>query len=121
MSRVIHFEIPAVQGEKAVAFYKEVFGWECSRYGNQDYWLADTGDEREPGINGAIIKPDDIHQTVINTLGVADLVMAEKRILEFGGVILKPRMAIPSVGWLLYFKDPFGNIFGVMQADPNAK
>jgi predicted enzyme related to lactoylglutathione lyase len=30
-------------------------------------------------------------------------------------------MAIPGVGWLCYFKDTEGNIFGMMQNDPAAK
>jgi predicted enzyme related to lactoylglutathione lyase len=31
-----------------------------------------------------------------------------------------PKMAIPGVGWLAYFKDPDGNIFGMMQMDAGA-
>jgi predicted enzyme related to lactoylglutathione lyase len=30
-------------------------------------------------------------------------------------------MGVPGVGWLAYFKDTEGNIFGIMQNDPNAK
>jgi hypothetical protein len=30
-------------------------------------------------------------------------------------------MAIPGVGWLCYYKDTEGNIFGMMQSDPSAK
>ena len=29
-------------------------------------------------------------------------------------------MAVPGIGWLAYFKDPEGNIFGAMQSDPTA-
>jgi predicted enzyme related to lactoylglutathione lyase len=29
-------------------------------------------------------------------------------------------MAIPGVGWLLYCKDSEGNVFGMMQPDPQA-
>ena len=38
-----------------------------------------------------------------------------------GGVIVVPKMAVPSVGWLVYFKDTEGNIFGAMQRDAAAK
>lgn len=37
-----------------------------------------------------------------------------------GGSIAWPKMPIPGVGWLAYFKDTEGNIFGLMQEDPNA-
>jgi predicted enzyme related to lactoylglutathione lyase len=30
-------------------------------------------------------------------------------------------MPIPGMGWLAYCKDTEGNIFGMMQGDPNAK
>jgi predicted enzyme related to lactoylglutathione lyase len=38
-----------------------------------------------------------------------------------GGKIVNPKHAVPGVGWLAYFKDPEGLLFGIMQADPNAK
>ena len=37
-----------------------------------------------------------------------------------GGVVAVPKMPIPGVGWLAYFKDTEGNIFGIMQPDPLA-
>jgi predicted enzyme related to lactoylglutathione lyase len=37
-----------------------------------------------------------------------------------GAVLCVPKMAIPGVGWLAYFKDPDGNIFGMMQMDASA-
>jgi len=30
-------------------------------------------------------------------------------------------MPIPGVGWLAYVKDSEGNVFGMMQADSNAR
>ena len=30
------------------------------------------------------------------------------------------KMAIPGVGWLVYVKDPEGNLLGMMQMDKNA-
>ena len=38
-----------------------------------------------------------------------------------GGEVAVPRMAVPGIGWLAYIKDPDGNIFGMMQADTEAK
>ena len=37
-----------------------------------------------------------------------------------GGEITMPKMAVPGVGWMAYFKDPEGNIHGMMQSDPGA-
>jgi predicted enzyme related to lactoylglutathione lyase len=37
-----------------------------------------------------------------------------------GAVVCVPKMAVHGIGWLAYVKDPDGNIFGMMQADPSA-
>ena len=49
MSRVIHFEIPADDGTRAVDFYKRVFGWKIEKYGSDqmDYWLVTTGEKKD--------------------------------------------------------------------------
>ncbi len=37
-----------------------------------------------------------------------------------GGTVALQKMPVKGVGWLAYCKDPEGNIFGVMQNDPQA-
>ena len=37
-----------------------------------------------------------------------------------GGQIVLPKMAVPGIGWLAYFKDLDGNIHRMMQSDPDA-
>jgi predicted enzyme related to lactoylglutathione lyase len=38
-----------------------------------------------------------------------------------GGKLIMPKTAIPTVGYFAYCQDTEGNLFGVMQSDPNAK
>jgi predicted enzyme related to lactoylglutathione lyase len=38
-----------------------------------------------------------------------------------GGKLVMPKMPIPGVGYFAYCEDTEGNLFGVMQADKNAK
>ena len=50
MPRVIHFEIPTDDPERAAKFYRNVFGWEIQKWdGPVEYWLVTTGDEDQPG------------------------------------------------------------------------
>ena len=43
MLRVIHFEIPVDDPERAVNFYKKVFEWKIDKWeGPEDYWLVNT-------------------------------------------------------------------------------
>jgi uncharacterized protein len=121
--KVIHFEIPADDPERAVNFYSKVFGWKIDKYGGgaMNYWLVTTGDDKEPGINGAIAEKDEFHPSTINTVSVASFEEAISKIEGAGGKVLMPKMAVPGVGYMTYCRDTEGNIFGIMQTDPKAK
>ena len=123
MPKVIHFEIPAEDTRRAVAFYEKAFGWKISSYGTEgmDYWLVTAGEDRESGINGAIAKEDVTHPATVNTISVPSFEDAVKKIKAARGKILGPKMAVPNVGYMAYCKDTEGNIFGIMQTDPKAK
>lgn len=101
-------------------FFKEVFGWKFEQFGNEEYWSAITGDEASPGINGGILKKRDPNQPVANSIEVPDLDEFMKKIEKAGGTIVVPKMPIPSIGWLAYFKDPDSNIHGLFQEDRTA-
>jgi uncharacterized protein len=120
-SRVVHFEIPASDPERSVKFFEDAFGWKFERWGDNEYWMATTGDKKSMGINGAIMKRLDARQPVVNTLMVDDVDKALKLVEKAGGKIFKERMPIPSMGWVGYFFDPDGVCHGVFQADEKAK
>jgi predicted enzyme related to lactoylglutathione lyase len=121
MSRIVHFEIPATDPEKSLAFYEKTFGWKFSRWGDEEYWLITTGEDSAMGINGAILKRRAADMPVVNTIDVKDLDQAMKDVEANGGTIVVPKSSIPTMGHLAYFKDPDGVIHGMMQIDPNAK
>jgi predicted enzyme related to lactoylglutathione lyase len=122
MSRVIHFEIPAADPEKLSAFYQKVFGWKFDKWpGPMEYWMVVTGKDGEPGINGGMMrKPGGIAATT-NTIGVNSVDAAVAAVLKAGGKNVMPKTPIPTVGYFAYCEDTEGNMFGVMEADPNAK
>ena len=127
MPRVIHFESHAGNPERAIAFYKQVLGWEFSKWpGPQDYWLITTGPGSQPGINGGLFpRQGGIDGSAVIayvcTVDVASVDDHAKVVETHGGVIVVPKTAIPGVGWLVYAKDTEGNIFGAMQEDPKAR
>ncbi|HEY2548117.1 MAG TPA: VOC family protein [Candidatus Acidoferrum sp.] len=122
MSRVIHFEIPAAEPDRAAAFYGKVFGWKFDKWpGPMEYWMVVTGKDGEPGINGGMIrKPGGVASTT-NTIGVDSVDAAVKAVLKAGGKNIVPKTPIPTIGYFAYCEDTEGNVFGVMQTDPNAK
>ena len=121
MPRVVHFEFAADNPERAVKFYAQVFGWKIQKWeGPQDYWLVNTGDDKQPGINGGLMRPQG-PQRVVNVVDVPSVDEFTGKIAKSGGKVVVPKMPIPGVGYLAYCQDTEGNTFGIMQADQNAK
>jgi uncharacterized protein len=126
MPRVVHFEIPATDPERAVQFYRDVFGWEISRWeGPEDYWLVTTGPQGEMGINGGIMRrtqevDGESPTAYVCTVGVESVDEYVMKVEANGGSVVVPKMAVPGVGWLVYCKDTEGNQFGMMQPDESA-
>jgi uncharacterized protein len=115
MSKVIHFEIPAEDPERAIKFYKDVFGWKIEKWeGPFDYWLVTTGEEDEPGINGAIMTKD-MGNMVRNTIGVESFDEFAKKIEQEGGKMLTEKMNIPNIGDMAAFQDTEGNISAILE------
>jgi predicted enzyme related to lactoylglutathione lyase len=122
MGRVVHFEIVADDADRISNFYKTVFGWKVQKWdGPTDYWFLTTGDEKESGIDGAFGMRQSEDDAVVNTIDVSSIDETVKQIEENGGLIVRPKSVIPGVGYLAYFKDTEGNLWGIMQSDTNAK
>lgn len=121
MSRVIHFEIGAVDTDKILKFYTDVFGWKVDKWdGEEPYWLITTGAPGKPGINGGVFKSK-AEAVTTNVIDVDNIDEMTAKVETAGGTIVVPKMAVPGIGWAVYFKDVEGNLFGMMQADSEAK
>ncbi len=124
MARVVHFEIASDDPERAVRFYSDVFGWFIEKWQEPaEYWACSTGEEDEPGINGAIMRrPRTLAGGgTIDTIGVADIGGALERVVQAGGEIVQERRTIPYVGYHAYCRDTEGNVFGLLEEDAGAR
>ncbi len=121
MPRVIHFEFAADDPERAVKFYKTVFGWKIELWPGQPYWLVTTGPDNQPGINGGITQRQGSLAPVVNTVDVPSLEEFSQKIVQNGGKVITPTMPIPGIGYFANCQDTEGNVFGILQADPAAK
>ena len=118
--KVVHFEIPAVNPNRAGDFYSKVFGWKISKWdGPMDYWMIDTG--KGKGINGGLMKKSGPVKSTSNTIEVKSVDRFCSKIAENGGKCITPKQAIPGHGFFAYFRDTEGNISGLMQQDKSAK
>lgn len=120
MSKIVHFEIPVEDPDRATEFYSGTLGWEISRYGEQPYWLVRAGADDEPGANGALVGRGNLHQGPVVVAGVEDIDDVLSRAQQHGAKVVQGKMAVPGMGWSAYVLDPEGNTVGLFQADSNA-
>lgn len=126
MNKVVHFEVPADDLERAKKFYAKAFNWNISAWPMPDggvYTGATTvaTDETtmmptEPGaINGALVERSATNPTPIITLEVESIEAQWPKIEAAGGTRVAPRVEIPGMGAYAYFKDSEGNVVGLWE------
>ena len=126
MRKVVHFEIPADDLDRAKNFYSSVFGWKLDTMpmpGGGEYTSVVTTavDEQtqmptEPGaINGGMFKRDENLTSPVLTIDVDAIDDALAQVESSGGTVVAPRVAIEGMGAFAYFKDPEGNIVGLWE------
>ncbi len=119
-NRVVHFEIPAENPKRLANFYEELFGWKISKAEGVDYWLAQTGEEGEPGIDGAITGREAPEQVPINYVSVPSLSEYLEKASKLGARVTVGKQAVPGMGWFAHIVDLEGNPLGIWQADERA-
>ena len=121
MARVVHFDISGNNPEQLIPFYRNIFHWKFSKWeGPMEYWMIETGPDDQAGINGGLGKRQS-DDRVVNTIGIEDIDSTLEQVRNSGGTVITDKAAFPGVGWFAQFKDPEGNVFGLMQDDPSAK
>lgn len=131
MKKVVHFEIPADNLERARKFYEETFGWQLSDWPMEDgsvYVGARTVEvdeqtfiPKEPGaINGALVKRDEYVKTPQVTVNVPSVDEYINKVTTKGGHIVKPKQAIGDsnlgvIGYYAYVADTEGNLLGLWE------
>jgi uncharacterized protein len=128
MRKVVHFEIPAEDLDRAKTFYSSVFGWQLQTMpmaGGEYTSVVTTpvdGQTQlpiEPGaINGGMMQRDERRPSPVITVDVEAIDVALKEIEAGGGTTITPRTAIPGMGAFAYFKDPEGNVLGLWETTP---
>jgi predicted enzyme related to lactoylglutathione lyase len=128
MPRPIHFEIHADDPARAQRFYERVFGWRFAKWGLLDYWAITTGEPSEPGINGGLVPRRGPSPSESNPVSAFPCTIDVPAIDEFihkveaaGGCVVVAKMAVPTIGWLVYCRDTESNVFGMMQTDSAAQ
>ena len=120
--KVVHFEIPADNVERARAFYKKTFQWGITPMPEMGYTMVQTtpGDENgmptEAGaINGGIAVRGDTVKHPVVTIAVDDIDAALHAVGQNGGKTIQAKQSIGPMGHTAYFEDSEGNTVGLWQ------
>ena len=122
MPTVQHFEIPAVDIERATKFYTGVFDWSMQKLSNpedssKDYWFFETKDDNgNKGIGGGLMKRQAPEHSVTNYITVPSVDDYASRIVAAGGKVIMPKTEIPDMGFIIVFLDTENNMFGLYEA-----
>jgi uncharacterized protein len=121
MNSVVHFEIPAIDLDRAKNFYQKVFGWKIEPY-MAEYLMAYTSpvDDKHmptvPGtINGAIQKKDNSIAATRVTVNVPDIDAAVKMVMDAGGKLKQAKNEIPNMLYFAVVIDTEGNEVGLAE------
>ena len=120
--RVVHFEIPFDDAERARGFYEELFGWQIQEMPGMDYTIVSTGPSGEQGptepgyIGGGMLSRQQAATSgPVLVVDVDSIDETLQRIGGMGGSTVVGRTPVGEMGFAAYFTDPEGNVVGLWE------
>jgi predicted enzyme related to lactoylglutathione lyase len=121
--RVVHFEVPFSDGERARNFYKQIFGWQLNEMPEMKYTIVSTGPAAESGMpaepgyigGGMFEREPAFPQGPVITIDVDSIDDALAKIRSLGGEPVGEKTPVGEMGFAAYFKDTEGNVMGLWE------
>ena len=126
MDKVVHFELPVNDLERARKFYGSIFAWKL-----QDWPMPDGStyigvhttpiDEKTRlplevgGINGGIMKRNDKVKAPVFAINVSSIDEKVTMVLKAGGKVIMPKVDMMGMGFYAYVEDTEGNTIGLWE------
>ncbi len=119
--RIVWFEIPADNPERAKSFYGSLFGWKIEAFpGVTDYWHIDTGGGDDTP-DGGLMRRKHPEQPITNYVAVSSVDESASKVEKLGGRICKPKTAVPHMGYFAICQDTENNTFALWEKNESAK
>jgi uncharacterized protein len=120
--RVVHFEVPFDDGDRARNFYKDVFGWQLQEMPEMNYTLVTSGPSGDSGpteagfINGGMMaRAGGPASAPVIVVDVDSIDATLEKIGGLGGSAVAAKMPVGDMGFAAYFTDPEGNVVGLWE------
>jgi predicted enzyme related to lactoylglutathione lyase len=119
--RLVWFEIPADDIDRAKKFYSKLFGWKIKKFPDpMEYWQIDTG-AGDGAVNGGMMKRQHPQHGVTNYISVPSVNRYMAKVEKLGGQICMPKTAVPQMGYFAVCRDLDNNTFAIWEMDEKAK
>lgn len=109
---VVHFEIVGKDGGKLRSYYGDLFGWAFQVAEELDYGMVEAS---EGGIGGGVGAGGPDGSFAGFYVQVDDPQKYLDRAIDLGGEVVQPVTEIPNVVTFAKFKDPEGNVVGIVK------
>lgn len=121
--KVVHFEVPFDDGDRARAFYRQAFGWNVVEMPEMSYTIVSTGPAAESGMpaepgyigGGMFERVPEYPKGPVITVEVSSIDDALVKIGELGGATVGEKQPVGEMGFAAYFRDPEGNVMGLWE------
>ncbi|MFN2607129.1 MAG: VOC family protein [Acidimicrobiales bacterium] len=108
---VVHFEVLGKDGAALQKFYGDLFGWAINADNPMNYGMVPAD---EGGIGGGVGPSQDGSSFVTFYVQVDDLQATLDQVEKLGGSTVMPPMEVPEGPKVAQFKDPDGNVIGIV-------
>jgi uncharacterized protein len=115
--KIVHFEVPSGDADRASGFWGGLFGWEIGRSAMEgfDYRMFQVSDDQ----GGAVMPSEQGGSGLIIYYDTDDIEGSIAKVRELGGTAAD-KQPVPTHGWFASCKDTEGNSFSLWQGDSNA-
>lgn len=112
---IVHVEFSAASLAESQTFYRALFGWKTQPLG-ADYVVLSPPSGPTGGLSpaGGALRPGD----VVVYVSTDDIPATLARVKALGGRVVQPETPLPGVGSYALFRDPGGNLVGLLRASP---
>lgn len=116
--KLVHFEVPAEDTSRVLAFYGKMFGWQFQKMeGPTEYHMGQVDETMGAGVHRA--DEGGGIPGIFVYFDVDDIKAGVAQVQELGGKAEDPD-SVPGMGWYARCADTEGNRFGLWQSDPSA-
>jgi uncharacterized protein len=110
--KICYVEIPAIDTNRSIEFYQQVFGWQTRRRGDGHIAFDDAAGE----VSGTWVsgRPSSPEPGLLIYIMVDDAAATVEEIVSHGGEIAQP-IGDDAPEITARFRDPAGNLLGIYQ------